>query len=81
MKEEAKKAKKRMNKLLLSGKYDFFENFKSSVIDKVHACEKTIQVKKEHHAKAYINKLLINIGHMESNCALETFRMIPNFKM
>ena len=82
VKAEARKAQKRMNEILLSGKYDFFENFKCCVLDKVKKeKENKKPKKKEHHAKAYINKLLINIGHMESNCALETFRMIPNFKM
>ncbi len=57
--------------MLLSGKYSFFENFKAEI-------QNMFEKKKEenendvHHA--YLKKLFINIGHMESQTALETFR-------
>lgn len=36
MQEEARKAQKRMNEILLSGKYDFFENFKECLVEAVN---------------------------------------------
>ena len=57
--------------MLLSGKYAFFENFKAEIQS---LFEKKKATNEAHHT--YLKKLFINIGHMESQTALETFRQI-----
>ena len=59
------------NDMLLSGKYSFFENFKAE-IQNMFEKKKEDNENDAHHA--YLKKLFINIGHMESQTALETFR-------
>ena len=62
--------------MLLSGKYAFFENFKAEIQNLI------VKKKATNDAhQAYLKKLFINIGHMESQTALETFRQIPNARM
>jgi hypothetical protein len=79
--ERIRKAEKnRRSTMLLSGKYDFFEKFKAEMVDQIDK-NKMIKENEAHHANGYIKKLLINIGHMESQTALETFRKIPNAEM
>ena len=63
--------------MLLSGKYAYFETFKTG-IQNIFATS-TFKDKKKYND--YIKKLMINIGHMESATALNTYRQIPNAKM
>ena len=65
---------------LLSGKYSFFETLKNEI---THKCmkQKALKENDAYHQSGYIKKLLINVGHMESQTAMLTFRQIPNAKM
>ena len=66
---------------MLKGKYEFFEQFKSKIIEDYEDQKEEIEVKQKFQEALncdYQKKLFINVGYYNSYKALRTARNIPN---